>query len=98
MTGHVMPSTDDLVHNQRDGSQQPDLSTLKDMGFNDFERLILIARAGGGGSCLYACSCIRSVVEDTEAVIEDTYEGMACCLALTSLCSIWRSSVNGNHP
>jgi hypothetical protein len=33
----VIPSADDLVYNQRDGSQQPDLSALEDIGFNDFE-------------------------------------------------------------
>ena len=62
MTGHVIPSTHDLVHNQRDGSQKPDLSALEDIGFNDFERLILATKIGRGCSCLYACMYIKSVL------------------------------------
>lgn len=53
IVGHVIPSADDLVHNQRDGSQQPDLSALEDIRFNDFQCLILAARFGSAGSCLY---------------------------------------------
>lgn len=59
----MIPSADDLVHNQRDGSQQADLSALEDIGFNDFERLILVAVVGSAGSCLYACQCIELVFE-----------------------------------
>lgn len=51
----MIPSADDLVHNQRDGSQQPNLSALEDIGFNDFKRLILVAIVRSAGSCLYAC-------------------------------------------
>lgn len=54
IVGHVIPSADDLVHNQRDGSQQPDLSALEDICFDDFQCLILAARFGSAGSCLYA--------------------------------------------
>lgn len=63
MAGHVIPSTDNFVHNQRDGSKELDLSALKDIGFNDFERLILVAVVGSAGSCLYACQCIELVFE-----------------------------------
>ena len=54
MAGHVIPSTDNLVHNQRDGSHKSDLSALEDIGFDDFERLVLITRVEGGDSCPYA--------------------------------------------
>lgn len=97
MTGHVIPSTDDLVHNQRDGSQQPDRSALEDIGFNDFERLIIATRIGRGCSCLYTCICIESVFEGTDEVVQVSYGETACHPALTSLCRVLRSTVNKGH-
>lgn len=55
IAGHVIPSADDLVHNQRDGSQQPNLSALEDIGFNNFKRLVLVTRVRCGNSSLDAC-------------------------------------------
>jgi len=98
LAGHVIPSTDNLVHNQRDGSQKADLSALEDIGFNDFERLILATKIGRGCSCLYACICIESVFEDTEEVVQISYGETACHHALTSLCRVLRSAVIKDHP
>ena len=61
--GQMIPSTNNLVHNQRDGPQQPNFSALEDIGFNDFERLILVPIVEFAGSCLYACICIESILK-----------------------------------
>lgn len=98
MAGHVIPSTDNLVHYQRDGSQKPDLSALEDVGFNNFERLILATRIGRGCSCLYACICIESVFEDTQEVIQISYGETACHHALTWLCRVLCSAVDKDCP
>ena len=96
--GQMIPSTNNLVHNQRDSPQQPNFSALEDIGFDDLERLILIARVGRGDRCLYACICIESLSEDKRYVDQVAYVEVACYPALTSLCRYLRIGVNKHLP